>query len=201
MKQTAALEKLIPVDEYLAFEEKSKIRHEYMDGEIFAMAGARRFHSLITTNISRHLGNQLDGAPCDVHVTDLRVRIKETHYVYPDVVIACNAEFVPDIFDTLENPQVIFEVLSKSTAYRDRYDKRMDYLDVESLTDYLIVSQKEMRVEHYRRESQKQWNVRIYDNSNQTINLESIGCELKLEQIYGNIEFPASLKLVRPKKK
>ncbi len=188
-------------EEYLAFETKSKIKHEFMDGEIFSMAGAKRFHSLTMSNISRHLGNQLDGKPCEVHVADLRVRIRDSHYVYPDVFVACDIKLVPNIFDTLENPQVVFEILSKSTERRDRYDKRIDYLDIESLTDYLIVSQKEMRVEHYQRESLKQWTVRIYEEPEQTINLNSIGCTLTMEQIYRNIEFSVKLKLIKNKKK
>lgn len=197
----ATAKKLMTVEEYLAFEEKSKIRHEYMDGEIFAMAGGTRFHSLIMTNISRYLGNQLEDKPCEVHVADLRVKVKKAHYVYPDVVVACNAKFIPDIFDTLENPQIVFEVTSKSTAYRDRYEKRMDYLDVDSLTDYLLVSQKEIRVEHYRRISQKEWKVRIYEEPEQALKLDSIGCELTLAQIYRKVEFSTKLKLVKSKKK
>lgn len=197
----AVKETLMSEAEYLAFEEKSKIRHEFMDGEIFAMAGGKRFHSLTISNIARHLGNQLENTPCEVHTSDLRVRVKPTHYVYPDVVIACNLKLVPDIFDTLENPQIIFEVLSKSTIYRDRIEKRMDYIDLESLTDYVIVHQIEMRVEHYERVSQKEWTLRIYEQAAQNIHLNSIKCRLSLGQIYRNVEFPANLKLIKSKKK
>ena len=197
----AVKETLMSEKEYLTFEEKSKIRHEFMDGEIFAMAGGKRYHSLTISNIARHLGNQLEDTTCEVHTSDLRVRIKPTHYVYPDVVISCNLKLVPDIFDTLENPQIIFEVLSKSTVYRDRVEKRMDYIDLESLTDYIIVHQIEMRVEHYERISQKEWTLRIYDETSQIINLNSIKCRISLGQIYQNIEFPANLKLIKSKKK
>lgn len=194
-------EKLMSVEEYLAFEEKSRIKHEFMDGVIFAMAGGKRFHSLTISNIARHLGNQLEGKSCEVHTSDLRVRIKNTHYVYPDVVVACDVKLVPSIFDTLENPQVVFEVLSKSTFYRDKTEKRMDYIDLESLTDYVIVHQTEMRVEHYERVSQREWTLRIYDQTSQSLSLKSIQCILSVEQIYQNIEFPANLKLIKSKKK
>ena len=197
----AIQESLMSEAEYLIFEEKSKIRHEFMDGEIFSMAGGKRYHSLTISNIARHLGNQLESNSCEVHTSDLRVKIKATHYVYPDVVIACNLKLVPGIFDTLENPQVIFEVLSKSTVYRDRIEKRMDYFDLESLTDYVIVHQTEMRVEHYERVSQKEWTLRIYEQTSQSINLNSIQCRLSLGQIYQNIEFPTKLKLIKAKNK
>lgn len=200
-RNLAVKENLMSEAEYLAFEEKSKIKHEFMDGEIFAMAGGKRYHSLTISNIARHLGNQLEGSPCEVHTSDLRVRIKPTHYVYPDVVIACNLKLVSNIFDTLENPLIIFEVLSKSTAYRDKIEKRSDYFDLECLTDYVIVYQVEMCVEHYERVAQKKWTLRIYDQASQIINLNSIQCALSLGEIYRNIEFPANLKLIKPKKK
>ena len=187
--------------EYPAFEEKSKVKHEFMDGEIFAMAGGRRFHSLTISNIARRLGNQLEGGTCEVHTNHLRVRIKLTHYVYPDVVVACDVKLIPNIFDTLENPQIIFEVLSKSIAYRDTTEKRMDYLDLESLTDYVIVHQIEMRVEHYERVSQKEWTLRIYDQASQLVKLKSIECSISLAEIYQNIEFSTNLKLIKSNKK
>ena len=200
-RNLAVKEKIMSEAEYLAFEEKSKIKHEFMDGEIFSMAGGKRYHSLTISNIARHMGNQLEGKPCEVHTSDLRVIIKPTHYVYPDVVVACDLKLVPNIFDTLENPQVIFEVLSKSTAYRDKIEKRSDYFDLESLTDYVIVHQVEMRVEHYERVSQKKWTLRIYDQASQIVNLNSIECTLSLGKIYQNIVFPTNLKLIKSKNK
>ncbi len=191
----ATAETLMSEQEYLAFEEKSKIRHEFMDGEIFVMAGGTRFHSLTIGNIARHLGNQLENEPCEVHTSDLRVKTKVANYVYPDVVVVCHPKFVPNIFDTLENPQVVFEVLSKSTKYRDRTDKRIDYFDLESVTDYVIVHQIEMLVEHYERVSQSEWTLRIYDQSKHLIELNSIKCRIELEKIYQNIEFPSKPKL------
>ncbi len=202
MNSSLAVEqRLMTEAEYLVFEEKSKIKHEFMDGEIYAMAGGKRFHSLTIGNIARHLGNQLEDKPCEVHTSDLRVRLRENHYVYPDVIVACDLQLVPNIFDTLENPQIIFEVLSKSTAYRDRTEKRIDYLDLECLTDYVIVHQTEMLVEHYERVSRREYTLRIYDQPSQSVKLNSIQCSLTLARIYQNIEFTVNLKLIRAKKK
>ncbi len=193
----------LTVEEYFAIDEKSKYRCEFIGGEIFQMAGGRYNHSLISTNIIRLLGNSLEanGKRCDVHGGDLRVKIDDEDYVYPDVVVTCNPKLVPNIFDTLENPQVIFEVLSKSTELKDQEIKRKLYLQIESLTDYLMVSQKEMRIEHYQRKSEKEWTYRIYTEAGEIIKLASIGCEPTTAQVYRNVEFPIKLKLVKPRKR
>ena len=202
MSRASALKKdLISVEEYLAFEEKSKYRHEFLEGEIYQMAGGKYNHSLIATNSIRHLSNALDGKRCDVHGSDLRVKIDDENYVYPDVVVVCNPKLVPNIFDTLENPQIIFEVTSKSTEYKDKEIKLKIYLQIPCLTDYLIVSQKESRIEHYQRKTAKEWAYRVYSEPTEIIKLDSIQTELTLEQIYRNVEFPVKLKIVRSKKK
>lgn len=145
----ALAEKSMTEAEYLAFDDKSEIRHEFMDGEIFAMAGASRKHNLANANISREIGNQLLENDCEVYVSDFRVRIRAGHNVYPDVAVACGDIKVVDNDNTLLNPIVVFEVLSKSTEQRDRGDKAEDYYGLPSLKDYILVSQKRVRVEHF----------------------------------------------------
>jgi Uma2 family endonuclease len=201
MAEALTKERLMTVEEYLAFEEKSKIKHEYMDGEIFAMAGVRRNHSLATSNISRHLGNQLEDSDCEVHIADFRVRVRETHFVYPDVAVACgeiDVETSGEI-ETLINPLVVFEVLSKSTEKRDRGEKAEDYFKIASLRDYILVSQNRMRVEHFHRESDNKWSLIIYEKPEDVLILDSINCKLTLRQIYLKVKFP-NLKVVKSKK-
>ena len=140
MSQTAT-EKYISEEEYLAFEAKSRIKHEYMDGEIFSMAGASRRHNLATTNISRALGNALEETDCEVYANDFRVKIRDGHNVYPDVAVACPEIQIEGNETTLLNPVIVFEVLSKSTEKRDRSDKAEDYFRMDSLKDYVLVSQ------------------------------------------------------------
>lgn len=204
MSRASALKKdLVSVEEYLAFEEKSKYRHEFLEGEIYQMAGGKYNHSLISTNLITEISIslRLKNKDCDVHGSDLRVKIDDENYVYPDVVVVCNPKLVPNIFDTLENPQIIFEVTSKSTEYKDKEIKLKLYLQIPFLTDYLIVSQKESRIEHYQRKNTKEWTYRVYSEPTEIIKLESIQTELTLEQIYRNVEFPIKLKIVRSKKK
>ena len=201
MAQALTKERLMTVEEYLAFERRSKIRHEYIDGEVFAMAGSKRNHSLIASNAGTELAIQLRNKNCEVHFGDLRVEAGETTYVYPDVTVVCGeVRLVPNIFDTLENPTVICEVLSKSTEARDRGEKSKSYRRLESLTDYVLISQNTMSVEHYVRQADGFWKLYEYTEPNEKIVFESIGCELTLDEIYRRVEFPP-LKLVKAKKK
>ncbi len=203
MSKALALKKeSFSVEDYLAFEEKSKYRFEFIEGEIYQMAGGKYNHSLISTNISTEINVslRLKDKRCDVHGSDLRVKIDDNNFVYPDVTVVCNPKLVGNIFDTLENPQIIFEVLSKSTEYRDKEVKLKLYLQIETLSDYLIVSQKEQRIEHYQRKFAKEWTYRVYEESSEVVKLQSIESEILVEQIYRNVEFP-KLKLVRAKKR
>lgn len=185
-------------EEYLAFEEKSKIRHEFMDGHIFAMAGVKRNYSLASTNISTELNLQLREKDCEVHTTDFRVRVRLGHYVYPDVGVACGGIEVVDNDTTLLNPIVVFEVLSKSTEKRDRGDKQEDYFNLPSVKDYILVSQDRVKVEHYHREANKKWSLQIYYDPKETLILDSIECEIPLRLIYLKMKI-APLKLVEKK--
>ena len=188
----AAAEKLMTEAEYLAFEEKSKVRHEFMDGVIFSMAGATRRHSKIASNIGIELGSKLKGKGCEVHFSDLRVRARKNHYVYGDVTIFCGEPEL-DVYketEILKNPKVVFEVLSKSTEARDRGDKSQDYRRLPSLTDYVLVSQKRMFVEHFVRQDDGSWKLFEFSEPHEKLILESIGCELLLSDIYFEINLP-----------
>ncbi len=196
----ATAEKLMSEEEYLAFEEKSKIRHEYMDGEIFSMAGGTRKHSLAGTNISTELSLQLRETDCEVHAGELRIRVRDGHNVYPDVAVACGDILTADDDKTLLNPTVVFEVLSKSTEKRDRGDKAEDYYRLESLKDYVLVSQYRVRVEHFSRQKNNEWTLKIYEDLEDVVELKSINCTVPLKLIYLKIKI-SSLKLVEKKKK
>ena len=192
MSRTSALriEQPLSVDEYLAFERAAEIKHEYDDGEIIAFAGASREHNLVSTNSSRHLGNQLEGKPCEVYVAEMRVRVAPTKYVYPDVVVVCGEpEFADEEFDILLNPTVIIEVLSPSTESRDRGDKLQYYGALESVKDYLLIAQDRIRVDHYVKQSPIEWNLRVYTGAEDEIEIATIGCKLSVAIIYARVKF------------
>jgi Uma2 family endonuclease len=196
----AVAEKLLTEEEYLLLEEKSRIRHEFMDGEIFAMAGATRRHNLATNNISTELNLQLRETDCEVYSSDFRVKIREGHNVYPDVAVACGEILTENNDTTLLNPVVIFEVLSKSTEGRDRGDKAEDYFKLPSLKDYILVSQNRVRVEHFSRQKNNEWTLKFYEDLEDTLELKSVKCKIPLKLIYLKIKL-TSLKLIDKKKK
>ena len=181
----------ITPEEYLAFERKAENKNEYVNGEIFAMAGASRKHNLIVGNLVRELGQQLKGKPCEVYPGEMRVKAPASRsYVYPDVVVVCSEpQFEDDHFDTLLNPTLVVEVLSKSTESYNRLAKSSYYRTIESLSEYLLVSQEEYRVEQYIKQADGRWllsDVRLLEG---LIELTSIGCSLALRDIYDRITF------------
>jgi Uma2 family endonuclease len=192
MSQASAKQKIMSVEEYLAFEEKSKRKHEFMDGEIFAMAGATRKHSKIASNIGIELGYKLKGKGCEVHFGDLRIKASERQYVYGDVTIFCDKSEFETYKETeiLLTPKIVFEVLSKSTEARDRGDKAQDYRRLPSLTDYVLVSQKRVFVEHFVRQSDGSWKLFEYNQLTEKLKLDAISSELSLADIYFEVNLP-----------
>ena len=178
---------LFTAEEYITQERKAFHKSEYLDGQIFAMSGASRAHSLITSNISNRLYNQLVGSDCEVHSSDMRVQPSPIAYFYPDVVVACGEpRFEDDVFDTLLNPVVIVEVLSPSTAAYDRAEKFEHYQQLASLRDYILVSQHRFCVEHYRRQDQH-WEHTEFCAPEDVMSLISIGCKISLRDIYTRV--------------
>jgi Uma2 family endonuclease len=191
MKQMSSEEGLYTVEEYLAFERVAELKHEYISGEVVAMAGATREHILITGNIAQRLRNQLEGKPCETYSNDMRVRATSTTYVYPDVVVVCDEpQFEDSEFDVLLNPTVVFEVLSKSTEARDRGEKFSDYRANKNVKEIIFVSQHRPRVEQYVRQANDEWIFHEVTDSAGLIKLASIECTLSLAEIYERVQFP-----------
>ena len=189
-QNVATTQKYYSEDEYLAFEREAVDKHELIDGEIVAMAGASRRHNLISTNTTVALGIQLRGKRCEIYANDMRVRMKKGRYSYPDVVVVCGEpQFADDEFDVLLNPVVVVEVLSKSTRFRDKTEKLETYQKMESIQECLLIEQDFLHIEHYIKQTPMQWLLRIHEDLNDTIALESVNCQLLLTDIYSQIEF------------
>jgi len=187
-------EKLYTPEEYLAFEREAKEKHEYIDGEIVAIAGASREHNLIGTNITVELGYHLRGKGYELYANDMRVRMQNRLYGYPDVVVVCGeTQFDDDEFDVLLNPTIVIEVLSKSTRFRDKTEKLIAYQKMESLREILLIEQIEPRIEHYIKQTSKQWLkqwlLKIYEDLSEIIFLEAIDCRLPVAEVYAQIKF------------
>ena len=178
---------LFTSEEYIAQERKALHKSEYLSGQIFAMSGASRAHSLITGNIFNRLYNQLVASDCEVHSSDMRVQPSPIAYFYPDVVVACSEpRFEDDVFDTLLNPIVIVGVLSPSTAAYDREEKFAHYRQLTSLQDYVLVSQHRFCVEHHWRQG-RQWEHTEFRSPEDVLPLISIGCQISLRDIYTRV--------------
>jgi Uma2 family endonuclease len=177
--------------EYLARERRAETKSEYRRGEVFAMAGASRKHSLIATNVAAELGQQLRERPCEVYQSDMRVRVSTTGlYTYPDVTVVCGEpEFEDAEVDTLLNPRVLVEVLSATTADYDRGGKGLHYRQLPSLQEYLLVSQDRPLIEHYVRQGPDQWLLTEWRSLDDVVNLPSIDCRLPLTEIYSKVSF------------
>jgi Uma2 family endonuclease len=178
-------------EEYLALERQSELRNEYLHGEIFAMTGASEKHNLITLNIAAGLHGQLKKRDCKTYSNDMRVKVPATGlYTYPDVAVVCGeAQFEDDSFDTLLNPVLIVEVLSKSTSRYDRIEKFAHYRSIPSFAEYLIVWQDEYRVEHNARQRDGRWLLTDIRGRDEQVALQSVGCALTLEDIYDRVSF------------
>lgn len=178
---------LVSEADYLAAERMAPDKHEYYDGYVIQMAGATREHNLITGNIARKLGNQLEGKPCETYSNDMRVRIpRNGRFTYPDVVVVCGEpQFLDNEFDTLLNPLLIVEVLSLTSRKYDFSEKFRDYRSIESFTEYLLVAQDSRDVNHFvKREAI--WTIQ---EVGERIELASIGCVLTLDEIYERVVF------------
>jgi Uma2 family endonuclease len=178
--------------EYLAFERECvDQKHEYFDGEIFAMSGASFRHTLISSAITGIFYNQFLGRNCSAVSSDLRVKISETGlYTYPDIIVVCGEpEFEDQVFDTLLNPVIIIEILSKSTENYDRGKKFENYRKIKSLQEYLLVSQEEIHIDHYQRQNNQIWTFQSYTLPEEKIILSSINAQLILADVYAKITF------------
>lgn len=193
-------EQFITAADYLALERQAATKSEYLNGQIYAMSGASRNHNRITVNLTRRLGNQLSGKPCEPFSGDMRVKVSPTGlYTYPDVVVACGeSRFEDDHVDTLLNPTVVIEVLSDSTEAYDRGDKFAHYRALESLTDYLLVAQDKPRIEHYSRQPDGQWLYSVADGLDARIEVAAIDCALALVEVYERVEFPDAGQTAHP---
>ena len=191
----AQVEKFYTDKDYLAFEREAVEKHEYINGKIRAMAGASEDHNVIASNLFGELFVQLKNTKCRAFASDMRVLAatsKKSDYFYPDVVVTCGKrKFDDKKKDVLLNPQVVIEVLSKSTKLKDRNEKFEAYTALESLTDYVLVEQDTMRIEHYVRIDEENWKVRLLSKNSDELVFDSIGCRVALADIYNEVRFEA----------
>lgn len=184
------------VEQYLAWERHADERSEFLDGEIYAMAGESGAHGDISMNLAGMLQSQLKGTPCRARTKDTKVRsgaLKEHlgrgMISYPDMVVICGeVEYHDEQKDVILNPKVVFEVLSESTEEFDRGSKFMRYRNFNpTLTDYILISQTEPHVEHYIRLENGEWLLREFDGQEKSFQIDSINCTISLGDLYDRV--------------
>lgn len=177
-------------EEYLEIERQADLKSEFFDGEMFAFAGASYKHNIIIINLILHLGPEVRKRQCHIHSNDMRIKVNATGlYTYPDVFIVCNKpQFEDEHEDTILNPIVIIEVLSPATENYDRGSKFAHYRTISSLSNYILVAQDKIHVEHYARQSDLSWLLTEYHSFDNKFKIEAIGCELSVAKIYENLD-------------
>lgn len=179
------------IEEYLEMENASTEKHEYYQGEIFAMAGTKMPHNEITSNLSTSVGAQLKGSSCKPYGSDLRVYIeKNSLFTYPDLTVICGTKesLSNDDFNML-NPSVLFEVLSESSKDYDRGSKFMLYRDIPTLKAYIIIDSLSVKVESYSINANGRWELTELYKLNDIVSIPCINVSLTLQEIYDGSSF------------
>jgi Uma2 family endonuclease len=206
LRQSEANPIFMSLPEYLEFERRAQSKHEWHEGRLYplgnpygpmAMAGASTSHVRLTTAITALLFQQLRGTSCEPFAMDHRVKAPgDISFMYPDVFVAGEPEFSPNEFDTILNPIVIFEVLSPSTAEYDREEKFARYRTIPTLRDYVLISTARVGAEHRSRPQESEraamgdrWWLRVLTRPEEELSLDSIGCTLRLSDLYERIQF------------
>lgn len=182
-------------EDYLQLEAKSPVKHEYLDGKVYAMAGASDAHVTIALNLATLLRSHVRGTDCRVYISDMKARIEACNrFYYPDVMVTCNVRD-SETSDYKRFPKLIVEVLSDSTEAFDRGDKFADYQTMESLQEYVLINTHHQRVECFRRnEAQRAaglaglWVLQYYTPETKTFYLESIDFTSTLAALYEDVE-------------
>jgi Uma2 family endonuclease len=181
----------ISPQEYLKTEQDSSIKHEYRQGLIYAMAGASNRHVLIAGNLFAMLRNSVRGSRCRAFISDTKVHVESINtYYYPDIVISCDQRD-RELKDFLLYPCLIVEVLSETTEAFDRGDKFSDYRNLESLQEYVLVSQDRKRVECFRKNAEGRWVLYPYSDREQ-LQLLSVNFHCEIADLYEDVEFSVS---------
>ena len=175
--------------EYLQLEEQSDLKHEYIDGEVYAMAGASDRHVTISLNLASALRNHLRGSGCRVFMSDMKAKIETANrFFYPDVMVTCDER---DLTNTnyKEYPRLVIEVLSNSTEAFDRGDKFSDYQQLTSLQEYILISTNRQKVDCFRRDDNGLWVLQPYSLPNPLVQIQSVDLEIELTAIYEDVNF------------
>ena len=183
----ALSEQYLSVDEYLRLEAKSSIKHEYIDGQVYAMAGASDSHVTIAGNLFALLRSHIRGTGCRVYISDMKARVDaRNRFFYPDVMVTCDPQD-RETSTYKRFPKLIVEVLSKSTEAFDRGDKFLAYQALESLQEYVVINTRHQRLEIFRRDESGLWVLQVYRAENETFELKTVDFIGTFAELYEDV--------------
>ncbi len=176
----------ISEEDYLEMEKTSDVRHEYVDGYVYAMSGGTRSHNRIAVNICAAIHPQLKDTSCEVYINDVKLKIAHRRsYYYPDLMLGCSRDDEDEYF--LTRPCLLIEVLSNSTASTDRREKLIAYQSIPSLREYCLIAQDQYRLEKYHRLREGElWHVTVYEKGD-TVRFACMDFEMSMEDIYAGV--------------
>ena len=179
------------VDEYLDGELRSSVRHEYLAGQVYAMAGAGERHNRIALNVAFQLRAAARGGPCGVFMSDMKVRVRQgERFYYPDVALVCDARDQAEYYK--DSPCLIAEVLSPSTEMIDRREKWLAYQEMPALRYYLMIGSEQPEIEYYQRNAENGWLMgRLEPGETLTVACEGYLARLRFEDIFEDVRWPA----------
>lgn len=176
-------------EEYLEFEHHSDIKHEYIDGEVYAMAGTTKAHNTISLNLAILFREKLKNSNCQTFMADIKVNISnQKRFFYPDIVVTCDDNDDVNAYD-IKFPKVIVEILSESTEKFDRGKKFQYYRTIPSLREYILISSQEYLIECFRRTKNNLWTLQTYEGLDAIIRIESLAIDVLLSEIYATLTF------------
>lgn len=187
---TAQPDKINKVEEFSRAERDSSRKPENNEGKILSTDSSNRISNLIATNSVVAIGSRLQGQKTEMYVNDMCVKLNDRRYAYPNVVIVSGEPvFIDRKSNILLNPAIVLEVFSKDTNSNDKTEKLECYLAMDSIREYLLVKEDEMRVEHYAKQNAKQWVYRIYNQRDDVVSIEAANCKVSLAEIYAQVKF------------
>ena len=174
-------------EDYLKQEEEEKVKHEYINGRIYPIAGASDTHVTIALNVASELKANLRGSKRRVYLSDMKLKIQSLNrFYYPDILVTCH----PTDYETSlykQFPCLIIEVLSNSTEAFDRGDKFVDYQTIETLQEYLLISTKQKRIDYFQRTSEGNWLLKFYRSDDEYLSLQTINSQISVSTIYEDV--------------
>lgn len=179
----------ISVEDYLEGEQVSQIKHEYIKGEVYAMAGASDTHHRISINLAKKLDDHLEDSECEAFMVDMKLKANADTFYYPDVFVSCDE--LPESHFYREEPVLIIEVLSPSTRQIDRREKLSIYQQIPSVQEYLVIEQNKIHIELHRRQPNGNWITHFYNKSDhdEEIEFQSVDMKITLDEIYRRVKF------------